>query len=279
MVSGITPRLHVSSPAGVQPAVCPKPPSGPEGPNDGVDLSNIDTPQEAAQLPILDAGFQLGLAGAIVGTMMASGGNGAAAPLIELCFQSVVGENCAKIDYVADAKEMAKGGSPLVSSGELNGQPVEGGITVDPSTGSLGWRANYGGSPENFSFGVNEQKTLDIAGKLGSVDAKLNFSVIGDLSNPTPESIQGFKVSGTLGDQPYEATTLFQLNPGAQPGPDGKIDVGTATTQGSLGNLVIDRQFVISAQQTGSGILANAVGTGVNAGLESITTTDLTFVP
>jgi hypothetical protein len=259
-----------------QPAVCPRPMS------DSIDLSSIDTPQKAAQLPILDPGFQLGLAGGIAATIMAAMGGGTA-PVMELNYQSKSGANETNLNYAADVNAQQTGASPLTVSGTHNGQPVSGGLVLDEAAQALTWTAQFGSSQEAYSFGpggTQQVPELVLQGKLGNVDANLSFSVLGDVQNPNPETIQGYKVSGTLGGEAYESTTLFQINPETfamqqPPAPGQNVNVGTVSTTGHLGQLPIDRQYSIDAQMTDSSIVATATGGGVNAGINSQSTTTL----
>ncbi|MBT9588059.1 hypothetical protein IV102_32280 [bacterium] len=260
-----------------QPAVCPRPMP------DSIDLSSIDTPQKAAQLPILDPSFQLGLAGGIAATIMAAMGGGTA-PQMQLNYQSQTGANQTNLTYSADINAQQTGASPLTVSGTHNGQAVSGGLVIDDAAQALTWKAQFGTSQEAYSFGpggTQQAPELVLKGMLGSVEANLNFSVLGDVQNPNPDTIQGYKVSGTLGGESYESTTLFNLNPEVatmqQPPAQGQnVNIGSITTTGHLGQLPIDKQYTVEAQMSDTSIVAVASGGGLNAGVNTQSTTTLT---
>ncbi|MBT9582066.1 hypothetical protein IV102_01885 [bacterium] len=283
MINTIAPRAFTySAPMKAQPGNIPASPV-PANPVDGIDLSQVDTAQKAAQLPILDPGFQLGLAGAIAGLVLSSmGGSGSAE--VSLDYSSQSGANESKLHYGFSADNLDQA---IAVSGTYNGQPVGGGLVVDPATQGLNWKAELGANLEDYTFALDgptqtSEIELLLRGKLGSVDADLKFSVLGDVSNPSPDTIEGYKVSGTLGGRAYEAVTRYALNPDLgnmpQPPVGQTLNIATVTTTGSLGDLEINRQYEITGQlNSQDSLTATASGGGVNAGIDTQSKTVLNF--
>lgn len=286
MISTLTPRAHtLSAPIKFQPNPTPVQRECPNHPVDGIDLSQIDTAQKAAQLPILDPGLQMGMAGAIAALILSS--MGGAVAQVSLDYAAKAGANESKLHYGFSAAALEEGEQAVTVSGTYNGQPVSGGLNIDEVTQSLNWKASLAGNQEDYTFALDgpKQQTemeLLLQGKLGSVDADLRFSVLGDLSNASPDNIEGYRVSGTLGGQAYEAVTRYVLNPELvdmpQPPVGAPVNIAKVTTTGSLGGLEIKREYEITGQlNSQNSFTASATGGGVNAGVNSQSTTVLHF--
>ena len=277
MISSIAQRTYIPQAAPKaptqtpEPVICPMPIGG-----DHIDISNIDTAQKAAQLPILDPGFQLSMAGGIAVAIF-SGMAGGSTPAIEIGYQKQSGANDVNLQYTIETK----GDQPLTLSGSYNGQPASGALVIDNSNAGVGWTSKLGTNSEDYRFSADvepKDAALHLDGTLGSVEAHLAFHVLGDMENPNPDTIHGYKVDGTLGGVPYEATTLFHLNQQALANPDGHIDVGTMDTTGNLGGLSIDKHYIVSAdvEQDSRNGVATIVGSGVNAGVPYSSTSTVT---
>lgn len=286
MISTISPKAYVAPqaptppPARTNPAPQQTPPEG-----DKIDLSSVvDTAQKAAQLPILDTGLQMGIASAVAVAILSGMGGATAATSIQVDYQSQVADNTQNLQYQFDLGAVGQGAQPIQVSGDINGKPVQGGLNLDEQAQALKWQANLGGVTEAYQFGpsASNEKVdgLVLQGKLGNVDADLRFSVLGDLDNPSMETINGYQVKGTLDGYDYNATTTYQLSEemskAVRPEPGQTINIGTVSTVGNLGELGINRQYTITGQLTPEGgFVATAVGGGQNAGLDSKSTTTL----
>lgn len=285
MISAVAPRTYIptaSTKCGDTAPSNPAPPAQPAPPSETVDLSNIDCPIKAAQLPILEPSFQLGLAGAIAFAIMSGMSGGGGVPLVTIDTNNQFGNgNDITNSYTFDLKDQA---NPLSVNGFANSAPISGGVVIDQASQSLQYAGTVGNSPENLTFSLDESNPsapgLNIKGQFGSIDANVTLSLLGNIeSMQSPEDFQGWQVNGTIGGQAYHVENRLSINQNAEPGQDGSIALGSFSSRGSLGENEISKDYTVTAQMTGSGITATATGSGVNAGVQSNVSTTVSLIP
>ncbi|MBI3924122.1 MAG: hypothetical protein HY319_01145 [Armatimonadetes bacterium] len=271
-----------------QPAICPRPmPQQP--PAESVDLSTIDTPQKVAQLPIFEPTFQLGIAGAVAVAIFSAFGGGPA-PAIHLGVTGLVGDNSVLgVEYSFDLNNQE---SPVSAQGTVfsqDGQDVKsanitGALSFDQAAEQVGWRGQIGDAAETLTFNMVEDQAnpgLRMSGSVGAVPVDVRFSILGDLEHGQ-EGVEGYKISGTIGDLPYETESRYQLRQDIDHLPEPKVgdtlEVATMTTRGHLGDSEISKDYTINAvvdSETSVSLVAS--GEGVNAGLPQVVETALTL--
>lgn len=271
MISAIAPRVatsyapvHTASQAPAQNTAAPA--------QDTVDFTSIDTPAEAAQLPILEPSFQLALAGGVIAAIMAGMGGGGV-PLVDIGVASQSGGAAVDATYSMDFKNEQ---NPLTISGHAGGQALSGGFSLDEASQSVTWNGRIGENAETLQFTLDEaSESLRLQGNIGTVAADLSFSVIGeDMENP-----EGFRVAGTLGGESYESVSTFKLAENPEEAMMNGEAVATMHTRGHVGEAAISKDYEAKAFPTGSGITVSVEGSGQNAGLEQQVSTTLTIVP
>ncbi len=285
MISAVAPKVYIptaSSKCGDTAPSNPAPPAQPAPPAESVDLNNIDCPIKAAQLPILEPSFQLGLAGAIAFAVMSGMSGGGAIPIVMIDTNNKFGAgNDITNSYTFDLKDQA---NPVTANGFANSAPISGGVVLDEANQSVQWNGTVGNSAETLTFGLDQTDPanpgLSIKGQFGSIDANLTLSLLGNIQSMSgPEDFQGWQVNGTVGGQAYHVENRVTINAEAQPDESGSIALGSFTSRGNLGENEISKDYNVTAQMTGSGITATATGTGLNAGENSNVSTTVTLIP
>ncbi|MBI3928201.1 MAG: hypothetical protein HY319_21840 [Armatimonadetes bacterium] len=271
MISTIAPQVHIPA-ATVARASSQAAPAKASAPADSVDFSTIDSPVEAAQLPILEPSFQLSLAFGVMAAVMAGMGGGGV-PLIEVAVESQSGGASVSANYALDFKDEQ---NPLKVSGTAGNEPISGGFAIDEQAQTVSWNGRIGNNDETLTFSADEQsESLRISGKFGQVPTDLRLSMMGQ----SAEDFQGFLVEGTVGGQEYVARTDLKPVENPEPGQDGGAKIATFSTRGHLGSAEISKDYTATAYQTGSGITINVEGAGQNSGLEQQVNTTLTIIP
>ncbi|MBI3923927.1 MAG: hypothetical protein HY319_00115 [Armatimonadetes bacterium] len=137
---------------------------------------------------------------------------------------------------------------------------------------------------ETFTFVPTEDQNnpgLRMSGSVGSIPVDVNFSILGDLEHGQ-EGVEGYKVSGTIGDQAYEAETHYKLNQDIENLPEPKVgetvDLASLTTRGHLGDSEIAKDYTVTATvNSETSVTLNTAGSGVNAGLPQTVESALTI--
>jgi hypothetical protein len=201
-----TPALRTSQPA-------PAPGPDPLPPGETIDLSSLDTPYKAAQLPILEPSFQLALAGGLAASIFAAM-NGGPAPTVTAGMLAMLGPECLlETEYKIDINQA----TPITGSGNVHCKqhmdPISGSLTLGSE--SARWNGTIGGNAETLTFSLDDGQTpsLNMSGWMGTVPVALNFSLIGDQNQlgRGPEAWEGYRVSGMVGGLPYETENRLQF--------------------------------------------------------------------
>lgn len=213
----------------------------PQFPNDEVAaFGKVDTPQEAAQLPILDPTFQFGLIMGLAATMDPS-------QSLSVSLQSKSQSGQVAIDQGTNLHKPDEQGS-VGSGGGLVGQTYFEGnnLTMTPD-GKLQFTSRFGETDTNLTLGKGPNGNV-LAGKIGDVDADLSLNLVMDGTG------LHITTSGTLGGLPYEL----------------KTDAGqdSWTSQGHLGDQEISKTYATRQEPGPDGAKVIFEGHGTNAGMD-----------
>lgn len=275
MITAVTP--FSTAPAAATRPTAPQAAPAQAAPTESVDLSMIDTPAKAAALPILDASVQLGLAAGIAAAVMAGMGGGSA-PLISLDIATKTAGQESSMQIVIDPKNET---DPVTSTGTFAGQPVSGGLKMDPANEQVSWIGKIGNNAEELHFAGLDQdaQSLKLNVKLGSIEGTVNFSPLkGDAG---PDDYQGYRIQGELGGQPYQVDTIIDIPESLkrkEPPADGRVET-TMTSKGFLGSETIQKDYQIVGQMTSGGVVVEVTGAGTAAGIPQEIQAVLTVAP
>lgn len=228
----------------------PAPEQEPATPQDQVaEFGLIDTPQEAAQLPILEPSFQFAMVmglGAVMDPKQSLA--------VYLSTKNVSG--AVEFDqgtglHAPDEKGYVGHGGGYVGKNWYEGNAIK---LSDDGQG-VTFQQRFGQTDTTLTFGPAEHGT-SIKGKLGQVDADLNMQIVMDNTG------LHINTNGTLGGQPYQLNT--------------EVGENGWTSKGSLNGVAIDKTYTTTQTVDEDG--TNHVrwqGSGTNAGMDQTIDLDM----
>jgi hypothetical protein len=180
----------------------PQPAPAPVQDNADVDFSNIDTPEKALQLPIMDPAYQLGLA---LGAVATAFGGAFGMPLGAMVggeFSSngeTVSQTLTTIDKDLNISTFSVMG---------DGIETEPQITLGLDEQAMTYKNNFGGTKVDLTWTLNqEDESLMMTGRIGDVEADLRYT--GDAD----EESGLMHIEGTLGGKEYVLDTSISEMP------------------------------------------------------------------
>ena len=218
-----------------QPEICPEPINQ----EDGLDMIEMDTPEEAAQHPLLDPAAQLAIAAAIAGQAVGL-------PNVSVMLSSRFNNGYAILSGVPDPASKSVGLAGAVNQGQLQGQ-----VYADDSSEQVTWAGVSGNNYEGLEITVNQERGVaNVRGFLGQIPVRLEMSNVGN----------SLVTTGMLAETPFH--TVATLTPAD--GRDGilaRLDVS-----GNLGDKEISKHHTLSLEGDENNGSLNIDGSGVNAG-------------
>lgn len=238
-------------------ASAPTPPA-PKAPADTLDFKSVDTPVKAALLPTLEPSVQLGLAAGVLFTAMFSSQSPGAVPLVNI---DVAMKNADKLVSASYAMDFKNNETPIAVSGSVDGQQSATKVDIDPKNMRATLNESFGNVHSTLTLGADASgQALKASGKMGDVDVDLSFSPI---SGADKNDIKGFHAEGRLGKQPYSLDTSLDVASVMK----GSTAPTEMTARGKLGDQAIAKDYVMTMQQNGAGIVLHLQGSGTTAGV------------
>lgn len=220
-------------------------------PVDGWDPGSglIDSPAQAAQMPIMDPAFQTALGIGISAAMM--GGAFGAVPSISLHFESTAeGGHDFLYSYHLQVDE-AKGELHLRGGGyvDMNFFAMDNGSMTE-SGGA--WTGRFGATDTDLAISFDESAgAVRARGQIGEVATDVSFS---DWTE------QGFQLGGSLGGKSYSVATAFEGEDEAS---------ARIVARGALeGAGAVDKSYGLSLSESEDAMTLVLQGGGKNAGLD-----------
>ena len=214
-----------------------------------VDLTLVDTPAEAAQMPLLEPAFQLALATGMAASRADSNLN------VTVLMSQTVNSFRISTSYELDANNKEY---PIKMSGTVNGSPFLGELVRSPHLpGPYGsaWNSRFGDNRENLLVDFDPGRgILAVRGHIGTVGTDINTQWV--LNGEQ----DGIVTDGVLGDGRHyhiESTISHTVNNEGE---------RTMSTEGHLGEQTVEKTYTVKNSRTDDGSLMTIAGGGENLG-------------
>ena len=206
----------------------PPPEPRPVAPFDFFD-PNIDQPEEALKLPIMQPEVQLMLGGALLSSMM-GGAPFAATAMVDV----QTGERHSNFNYnLTNMDQVVVSGGGLVDDSAHTSTRA----TLAQDNFLIHWKDNFRPKGSELFFEAAEEG-FTVSGQVGEVEVDLSLKMSGPMSMQT---------EGTLGGLDYSVSTQFMPREADDNGMSGVVK-----TEGHLGDERIERDGTMSQDRQGS---------------------------
>ncbi|MGE0489442.1 MAG: hypothetical protein AB7S38_09540 [Vulcanimicrobiota bacterium] len=216
------------------------------------DTVQIGTLEEAARLPVLDPAFQMGLAVGVLSSLM--GGPREVPPKVQLDVASHQGDVAVSAHYNLDLSAA----TPLTGSGQIGDQTfTETGRLQD---GKILFEGQVGQAQEALEIEIGEdERSFHISGNAGALPVDLDVQTIRNGEG----AFTGISTVGLVGGQRYMVDALIDL-PGSVIAGENS---GAMTVRGHMNGELVHKNYRVSVRSNEDGLLVQADGQGLNAGV------------